>query len=66
MKAAKIREMSVDELEEQVDHLRTEMFNLRLQNTTKEIQDTSRVRQARRDLARVLTVLQEKRNQPQA
>lgn len=63
MKAAKFREMNTDELEEQVDQLRTEMFNLRVGNTTKELQDTSRIRSTKRELARVLTVLGEKKNQ---
>ena len=63
MKAAKFREMSVDELEEQVDQLRTQMFNLRVGNTTKELQNTARIGGTRRELARVLTVLSEKRRQ---
>lgn len=61
MKAANFRDMSVEELEDQIDQLRTEMFNLRLGNTTKELQNTSRIKEARRDLARVLTILNEKR-----
>jgi large subunit ribosomal protein L29 len=61
MKAAQYREMSVAELEDQIDQLRTELFNLRLGNTTKELQNPARISGARRDLARVLTVLEEKR-----
>lgn len=61
MKAQNYRNMSEAELEEQINELRTELFNLRLGNTTKELQDTSRIRATRRDLARVLTVLNEKR-----
>ena len=57
MKAAKYREMLSEELEDQVDQLRTELFNLRVANTTKEIQDTSKIRQTRRELARVYTVM---------
>ena len=60
MKAAEITKLTVEELEDQVDHLRTELFNLRVQNTTKELQNTSRIRQARRDLARILTALNDK------
>ena len=63
MKAAQYREMSVTELEEQIDHLRTEMFNLRLGNTTKELQNPTRIKGTRRDLARVLTVLNQKRRE---
>lgn len=61
MKAAEYRNMSIDELEDQLDQLRTELFNLRVGNTTKELQDTSRIRATRRELARVLTVMNQKR-----
>ena len=63
MKAVKYREMSPEELADEVDRLRTEMFNLRLGNTTKELQDTNRIPATRRELARVLTVLEEKGRQ---
>ncbi len=61
MKPGKYREMTPDELEDQVDQLRTELFNLRLGNTTKELSNTARIRMARRDLARALTILNEKK-----
>jgi large subunit ribosomal protein L29 len=61
MKPGKYREMTLDELEDQVDQLRTELFNMRVGNTTKELQNTSRIKLARRDLARALTVMNEKR-----
>jgi large subunit ribosomal protein L29 len=54
---AKYREMSVEELLDQVDQLRTELFNLRVGNTTKELQNTAKIRMARRELARTLTAL---------
>jgi large subunit ribosomal protein L29 len=60
MKAAQYRDMSMEELLDSINQLRTELFNLRLGNTTKELQNTSRLGQARRDLARALTVLGEK------
>ena len=66
MKAAKYREMMADELDEQVDQLRTELFNLRVGNTTKELQNNARIGQTRRELARVLTVLEEKRREAQS
>jgi large subunit ribosomal protein L29 len=65
MKAAKYREMTFEELEDQVDQIHTEMFNLRVGNTTKELQNTARIGRTRRELARVLTVLDEKRRQAQ-
>jgi large subunit ribosomal protein L29 len=61
VKAGKIRELTLDELEDQIDQLRTEIFNLRVGNTTKELQNSARIRQTRRDLARVLTVLGQKK-----
>ena len=66
MKPGKYREMSPDELEDQIDQLRTELFNMRVGNTTKELQNASRIRLTKRDLARVLTVLNEKRRSPAA
>lgn len=66
MKAEKYREMSIEELEDQIDQLRTELFNLRVGNTTKELQNTARIALAKRDLARVMTVLGEKQRQQAA
>jgi large subunit ribosomal protein L29 len=63
MKAAKYREMGIDELEVQIDQLRTDLFNFRVGNTTKELQDTSKLTATRRELARVLTVLTEKQRE---
>jgi large subunit ribosomal protein L29 len=65
MKAAKYREQTLDELEEQVDQIRTELFNMRVGNTTKELQDVAKIGRTRRELARVLTVLGERRRQAQ-
>lgn len=61
MKAQQYRDMTSEELLDHVDQLRTELFNLRLGNTTKELQNTARLGAARRELARVMTVLGEKR-----
>lgn len=61
MKAAKIREMGIEELEDQVDQLHTALFNQRVGNITKELQNTAQIRATRRDLARVMTVLNEKK-----
>lgn len=59
--AANYRNMTIDELEDQLDQLQTEVFNLRVKNTTKELQDTSKIRDARRSIARVRTLLGEMR-----
>lgn len=57
---AQFKDMTVEELLDKVDQLRTELFNLRVGNTTKELQNTAKIRLARRDLARTLTALGQK------
>ena len=61
MKAAKYREMTVEELDDMVSTLRTDLFKHRVGNTTKELQNTAKIGDTRRELARVATVLTEKR-----
>lgn len=56
----KYRDMTDEELQNEENQLRTDLFNLRLQNTTKELENTTRIRGARRDLARVLTSLKQR------
>ena len=55
------RGKSVDELGEQLVKLKKERFNLRFQRATGQLENTSRVRQVRRDIARIRTVAQQKR-----
>ena len=59
MKAAKWRDMSDDELDQKARELSEEIFNLRFQLSMGVAKNPSRVRQARRDLARAQTVLRE-------
>jgi large subunit ribosomal protein L29 len=61
MKAAEFRDMTLDQLDEQVVKLKKEQFNLRFQKASGQLENTSRVRQIRRDIARVQTVQQAKR-----
>jgi large subunit ribosomal protein L29 len=61
MKAADIRAKTDDELGEQLDLLGKEMFNLRFQRANGQLDNTARVRQARRDIARIKTILGERR-----
>ena len=56
MKAAEIREMSDDELREQVKTARRELFGLRFQHATGELENTAGLRTGKRDLARALTL----------
>jgi large subunit ribosomal protein L29 len=60
MKAEKWREMSGDELVQKAKELNEELFNLRFQLSMGVAKNPSRVRQAKRDLARVQTVLRER------
>jgi len=66
MKAEDIRGKSVDQLKEQLRDLKKEQFNLRFQQATNQLEKTGRVRQVRRDIARVKTILGEKSAAPQA
>ena len=61
MKAPDVRVRTDDELTEQLDTLGRESFNLRFQRAHGQLENTSRVRQVRRDIARIKTVLGERR-----
>ena len=56
MKTADIRAMSTDQMDDAVVNLKKERFNLRFQRATGQLENTSRLREARRDIARVKTV----------
>jgi large subunit ribosomal protein L29 len=60
MKPADVRVRTDDELTEQLDTLGRESFNLRFQRANGQLENTSRVRQVRRDIARIKTVLGER------
>jgi large subunit ribosomal protein L29 len=61
MKSADARAMSVDQIDDEVLKLKKEQFNLRFQRATGQLENTSRVRQVRRDVARLKTVARQKR-----
>ena len=61
MKAAKWRDMSDDELDQKAQELSEEIFNLRFQLSMGVAKNPSRLGQARRNLARVYTVLRERK-----
>ena len=63
MKTAEIRELDVEELERRVAQTRKELFNLRFQNATGQLENTGQLREARRNIARLLTVLNQKRQE---
>jgi large subunit ribosomal protein L29 len=60
MKPVDVRAKTDDELTEQLDTLGREIFNLRFQRANGQLENTSRVRQVRRDIARMKTVLAER------
>jgi large subunit ribosomal protein L29 len=56
MKIADIRGKTADQLKDELSSLRKEQFNLRFQRATGQLENTSRVREVRRDIARVKTI----------
>jgi large subunit ribosomal protein L29 len=61
MKAADVRAMTLDQLDDEVLRLKKEQFNLRFQRATGQLENTSRVRVIRRDIARMKTIAAQKR-----
>jgi large subunit ribosomal protein L29 len=61
MKAVDIRTMTVDQIDDEVLKLKKEQFNLRFQRATGQLENTTRVREVRRDIARLKTIAQQKR-----
>jgi large subunit ribosomal protein L29 len=60
MKAGQVREMTVDQLDEELIKLKKEQFNLRFQAASGQLENTARVRQIKRDIARVKTIARQK------
>ena len=61
MKAGDARAMTPDQLSDELLKLKKEQFNLRFQRATGQLENTGRVREVRRDIARIKTVAQQKR-----
>ena len=61
MKAGDVRAKTPDELSDELMKLKKEQFNLRFQRATGQLENTGRVREVRRDIARVKTVAAQKR-----
>jgi large subunit ribosomal protein L29 len=61
MKASEFRDMSLDQLDDEIVKLKREQFNLRFQTASGQLENTARVRQVRRDIARLKTIAREKR-----
>ena len=60
MNASELRDKTPDQLRDELANLKKEAFNLRFQQATNQLENTARMRQVRRDVARVKTVLNEK------
>ncbi|MEL6610362.1 MAG: 50S ribosomal protein L29 [Pseudomonadota bacterium] len=60
MNANELREKTPDQLREELTNLKKESFNLRFQQATGQMENTARMKQVRRDAARVKTILNEK------
>jgi large subunit ribosomal protein L29 len=61
MKAQDIRIMTGDQIGDEIARLKKEQFNLRFQRASGQLENTARVRQVRRDIARLSTIAAEKR-----
>ncbi len=60
MKAEEIRKLSTSEIHKKLQGFRQEMFNLRFQHSTGQLENTQRLPQVKKDIARILTILNEK------
>jgi large subunit ribosomal protein L29 len=61
MKVEDIRTMSPDQMDDAILSLKKERFNLRFQRATGQLENTSRMREARRDIARIKTIAAQQR-----
>ncbi len=60
MDATELREKTPDQLRDELTNLKKEAFNLRFQQATNQLENTARMREVRRNVARVKTILNEK------
>lgn len=60
MNAAEVRDLTTDELKDKLLQLKREQFNLRFQKASGQLEKTVRVREVRKDIARIKTVLGER------
>ncbi len=61
LKVEDIRRMTADQMDDEILKLKKERFNLRFQRATGQLENTSRLREARRDIARIKTIARQKR-----
>jgi large subunit ribosomal protein L29 len=63
VKAAEVRELDVEELQRRVAETRRELFNLRFQHATGQLENTGQLKEVRKNIARLLTVLNQKQRE---
>ena len=63
MKASEVREMSVSDLRERIEAEKAALDTLKINHTISPIEDTSKINKARKDIARMMTILAEKEKQ---
>ncbi len=63
MNVAEVRELDVDELQQRVVQARRELFNLRFQHATGQVENTGQLKEIRKNIARLLTVLNQKQRE---
>jgi large subunit ribosomal protein L29 len=61
MKASELRELSIEELELRLSDMTQELFNLRFQHATDQLENSMKLGQTKRDIARIQTILKERR-----
>jgi large subunit ribosomal protein L29 len=59
MKTAELKNMAPGELQEKLDEFRKELFNLRFQHATAQLENTQRIPEVKKNIARILTILRE-------
>jgi large subunit ribosomal protein L29 len=63
MKVAEVRDLDVQELEKRLADTRRELFNLRFQHATGQLENTGQLKEVRKNIARLLTVLNQKQRE---
>ena len=63
MKASEVREMSIADIRERIEIEKNNLENMKINHTISPLEDTSKVAKARRDIARMMTILAEKESQ---
>ena len=66
VKPGAIRDMAVEEIRARIEELREEQFNLRFRNSMKQLDNPLKIRESRREMARLLTILKQKESATKA